>query len=248
MTVVDELTDPSSVCNARVFSAACGGMERPRWIVFPGMLTTRGQRRIADCLALRIRAAREKGCVNTSKTALGLDMQPANQPACTEPLLVDLAQFVFEQACKVTAYLGDGAKALQHKRHTWTALGWLYGPCSTMKPHFDSPTFEASEHEWLVSFNVGLSLEFSADDQVLVLQSGDVLLMDTLAVKHGVKRVIPGTAPPDCPLKDARLGIMLWESYNPDLGERKSIAQSAETAVEGLQGLFLDSDSDNDEE
>lgn len=225
---------------------------RPLWLVLPGMLTDLGQRRVAECLAERTRNALKQSTddpIKTRKAPLGLEMQAANQPICTEPLLSALALAAFELSrVAINAHFSnkqglcqshiDAAAGLCRSRGNLTALGWLYGPESSMATHYDSPTFPGSNDEWLVSLNVGLSMRFAANDSELLVKSGDVLVMDTLNVRHGVLGVVQNSAPESCPITDCRLGVMLWESYNPDLSGREELARQAEAAVEGVGNLF----------
>ncbi|GBG29197.1 Hypothetical Protein FCC1311_054192 [Hondaea fermentalgiana] len=211
-----------------------------------------------------------------SLRAVGLEMQAISQPVCKLPLLVKFAHTAFAaatNACKIAYAARHGAEqqknsivaelssdvnaardldldldmsGLDRERETLTSLGWLYGPKSSMVAHHDTPTFAGSQDEWLVSFNAGLTMIFEADGEELPLSHGDVVVMDTLAVKHGVRRIIPDSAPSHCSLQDARLGLLLWSSFNPDVEARAALAADEMAAAEGVSGLFP-SDSEDDE-
>lgn len=239
-----------------------GSPTRPLWIVLPGYLVCDTVESMLASVASRVKDARETPSgqrLAEAHKAVGLDMQPVDQPVCTIESLVELAHQAFQDAldaCIKAAKdqglsVEDGTldlAGLDRDRPFLTALGWLYGPQSSMVAHHDTPTFPGSKDEWLVSFNAGLTMNFEADGEPLPLASGDVVVMDTLAVKHGVLGILPGTAPAECSLQDARLGLLLWSSYNPDPKARATLAADEGAAAEGLSNLFPDSSDDDDDD
>jgi len=71
---------------------------------------------------------------------------------------------------------------------TGTAL--CYGPHAFMKPHYDSPTSRNSGgDEWLVVLSLGKDVHFRCDSNIIVMEDGDALVMDSAKVLHGVEGV-----------------------------------------------------------
>ena len=91
---------------------------------------------------------------------------------------------------------------------------------------------------------VGNPVDFVCNDQVLTLQSGDALVMDSMAVLHGVKAILPisgETARHKLPIEGSRLGVLLWQGKSI-VGETSA---SIPTLEGGLENLFGD-DEDSD--
>lgn len=131
---------------------------------------------------------------------------------------------------------------------TGTAL--LYGPNASMPAHYDSPTQPLQREEWLCILSVGLTAVFRCNNDRVELRSGDVLVMDSMAVLHGVEEILQ---PKECDDDDiwervglpwpSRLGIIMWHG---------KLASSASDAVavdimafEGMATMF---DGDGDSE
>jgi hypothetical protein len=112
-----------------------------------------------------------------------------------------------------------------------TGLALLYGPRGSMKAHFDSPTQPGQRNEWLANISLGLPVDFVCNTDIVRLYSGDVLVMDSMAVLHGVKQIVmtdeahqsdSGTQTDNNPLHHDfcnriglpgpfRLGILFWQ-------------------------------------
>jgi len=200
--------------------------EKNKWFVLRGFLSQECQLALLKELEDKIKDADGDHNVLTSKKPVRLRMHEQLKPAECSEFLEALAERAF----------AAGLDGLVLKRPFMT-IGWLYGENASMTAHYDAPSFQRA-YEWVVSFNVGLTVVFIADDEELMLHSGDVLIMDTLNVKHGVTRVVQNSCPPWCPLKKARLGLLMWESRNPDLVLREQLAMEAGSAVEGVENLF----------
>jgi hypothetical protein len=83
------------------------------------------------------------------------------------------------------------------------------------------------------------------------LQSGDVLVMDSMAVLHGVESIVDvdnsggwcdEKADLGLPIS-SRLGILFWQGQDPV----DKVSSASLTLVEGVGSLFPDSDDSNDE-
>jgi hypothetical protein len=117
-----------------------------------------------------------------------------------------------------------------------------------MKPHYDSATQPNQKEEWLCILSLGLTAVFRCDNEVLHLESGDALVMDSMAVLHGVERVL--LDPEVCEEASwrkaglpfpSRLGLVVWQgrastSAAGSYGER----QIANAMLEGMDALFQD--------
>lgn len=96
-----------------------------------------------------------------------------------------------------------------------TGVALLYGLNASMPPHYDSPTSAGRKEEWLTMMTIGHSISFRCNQNVLELESGDVLVMDSAAVFHGVERV--SSAHAVYPYQDlglpipSRLGVLFWQ-------------------------------------
>ena len=123
-----------------------------------------------------------------------------------------------------------------------TGVALLYGLKASMLPHYDSPTQPGQQEEWLSMTTIGQSVFFRCNSDTLHLESGDVLVMDSMSVLHGVDRVaveckhnheelgLP------CP---SRLGVLVWQGRDKDANCHGLIAET-ETLdhVEELASLF----------
>lgn len=134
-----------------------------------------------------------------------------------------------------------------------TGLSLLYGPNGKMLAHHDSPTQPGRRDEWLCSFSIGATTYFRCNDEVIELQSGDALVMDSMAVLHGVESI--GSWPEHIdfkskfglPISGSRLGVLLWKSADDNassltLKERISENQDHEFDIKCL--FVTDSDTD----
>jgi hypothetical protein len=126
-----------------------------------------------------------------------------------------------------------------------SGLSLLYGTKAAMSPHYDSPTQYQQRAEWLVLITLGNTVDFRCHDQVIPLQSGDVLVMDSMAVLHGVERIHVDTACPtlshqlQLPGDQVRLGILFWQGRSDRPAQIWSTASpEEEQLVDGICGLF----------
>jgi hypothetical protein len=96
-----------------------------------------------------------------------------------------------------------------------TGIALLYGPKGCMPAHYDSPTQPLQRMELLVLLSLGSTTVFtcSNDQEPLHLFSGDALVMDSMAVLHGVQQIIPHPSSPVSHLlpPNSRLGVLLWQ-------------------------------------
>jgi hypothetical protein len=125
-----------------------------------------------------------------------------------------------------------------------SGLSLLYGTKAAMTPHYDSPTQYQQRAEWLVLITLGNTVDFRCHDQVIPLHSGDVLVMDSMAVLHGVERIHVDT---DCPTlshqlqlpgDQVRLGILLWQGRSDRPTQSVTAAPEEEQVLDGICGLF----------
>jgi hypothetical protein len=125
-----------------------------------------------------------------------------------------------------------------------SGLSLLYGTNAAMSPHYDSPTQYQQRAEWLVLITLGNTVDFRCHDQVIPLHSGDVLVMDSMAVLHGVERIHVDT---DCPTlshqlqlpgHQVRLGILLWQGRSVRSAQGMTATPEEEQAVDGICDLF----------
>ena len=135
-----------------------------------------------------------------------------------------------------------------------TGISLLYGPKGKMLAHYDSPTQPGRRDEWLVGFTVGADTDFRCNDKIIRLTSGDALVMDSMAVLHGVESIDNGfesvcrSSKYELPFPGSRLGVLLWQSAQtiPNVSKNKV---SSDIKHEGLKNLFAtDTDSDYSED
>jgi hypothetical protein len=137
-----------------------------------------------------------------------------------------------------------------------TGLALLYGPKGCMSAHYDSPTQPLQRMELLVLLSLGSTTVFTCtnDQEPLHLFSGDALVMDSMAVLHGVQQIIPHPSSPVSHLlpPNSRLGVLLWQGRT---STPKDITTSVHHTMEsddmdipdGMGSLFFgDDDSDSD--
>ena len=97
--------------------------------------------------------------------------------------------------------------------HKLDGVALLYGINAKMEQHTDSLSRpDITNEEWTFTINIGCDIQFTLNGKTVTAHSGDVLIMDSRAVMHGVERIIPKTCPLFLPLQNARFGIVCWES------------------------------------
>jgi hypothetical protein len=119
-----------------------------------------------------------------------------------------------------------------------------------MKPHYDSATQPNQKEEWLCILSLGLTAVFRCDKERLYLESGDALVMDSMAVLHGVDRVLldpeaceqPSWRKAGLPFP-SRLGLVVWQGRASVSETGNDGGQEAPNAMlEGMDALFQDYD------
>lgn len=167
---------------------------------------------------------------STSSLHLKLGIGCGSDLSQTLPLAVNLASRAFQSLTP---------RGLPEKC-TLTGLALLYGPHASMNAHYDSPTQPQQCEEWLVMMTVGNDVQFRCNEEFLLLHSGDALVMDSMAVLHGVEQVV--VCNPDMastfglPVTGSRLGVLLWQGRSAVSTEMKSEAVDLEAGT--MEGLF----------
>jgi hypothetical protein len=173
----------------------------------------------------------------------------------TLPVAVEVARRAFRQAMQHKPQLGTltsipALETLSQPNVPLAGLVLLYGLQASMPPHYDSPTQPGQREEWLVMMTMGNDVRFRCNDDIVKLQSGDVLVMDSMAVLHGVESIVDnknkGCEEEDLGLPiSSRLGILFWQGQSPI----DNVDSTSISVVEGVGSLFPDSDdSDDDDE
>ena len=126
-----------------------------------------------------------------------------------------------------------------------TAAALAYSGGGSMLPHVDASVARAPK--WLTIFSLGLSCDFvlgSDGAPPTRLCSGDALVFDAASVIHGVRCVLPGSAP-RCLVgtraADTRVSVQLFAA----LAER---APDEDDSAAGLGALMGGSSSDDDDD
>jgi hypothetical protein len=128
---------------------------------------------------------------------------------------------------------------------TGTAL--VYGRNASMKPHYDSPTQPNQTEEWLCIISFGLTMVFRCDNDAFRVESGDALVMDSMAVLHGVESILPD--PEGCAHSSwrqvglpspSRLGLVVWQGRSFEAASNTSLIDCSvhDEAMEGMGALF----------
>jgi hypothetical protein len=126
-----------------------------------------------------------------------------------------------------------------------TAAALAYSGGGSMLPHVDASVARAPK--WLAIFSLGLSCDFvlgSDGAPSTRLCSGDALVFDAASVIHGVRRVLPGSAPrclTGTRAVDTRVSVQLFAA----LAER---APDEDDSAAGLGALMGGSSSDDDDD
>lgn len=167
------------------------------------------------------------------------------------PLAAAVAKRAFRQATLLQEpQLGDASsipalETLSQPSVPLAGLALLYGLKASMPPHYDSPTQPGQREEWLIMMTMGRDVRFRCDDDIVQLQSGDVLVMDSMAVLHGVESIVDtnngGCDEDDLGLPIAsRLGILFWQGQS----HVDKVDSASFSVVEGVGSLFPDSDDE----
>lgn len=160
------------------------------------------------------------------------------------PLSVDVARRAYQQAANLPQFSG-----LQTNHHLLSlsagplsGICLLYGLNASMSPHYDSPTQMDQREEWLVMITLGNSALFRCNHDIIELNSGDVLVMDSMAVLHGVEGIVEDTTEKstcsklELPFAQSRLGILFWKGR--DTINIAALPFDQEDIVDGINELF----------
>lgn len=175
--------------------------------------------------------------MSTSSLPLQLGTSCGGELSTKLPFCVSLARRAFLVVASRNVLLHRGSQdekknvmMIHHDHHEeerentpLTGLALLYGPNGKMKAHYDSPTQPPSMttrgEEWLCMMTIGATIQFRANDEILTLHSGDVLIMDSMAVLHGVEGIVVATNDSSLalqdlglPLANTRLGVLFWQA------------------------------------
>jgi hypothetical protein len=121
-----------------------------------------------------------------------------------------------------------------------SGLALLYGIRASMTPHYDSPTQPGQREEWLAMITLGNSVQFRCNDESIRLDSGDALVMDSMATLHGVEAIVPGNYWKLLGMPfPSRLGILFWQGSVPS--NDNELVLEADIA-DGFGNMFEHSD------
>jgi hypothetical protein len=89
--------------------------------------------------------------------------------------------------------------------------------------------------------SLGHALLFRCDDQIIRVESGDVLVMDSMSVLHGVEGVVgDGSFYKEVGLPiPSRLGILFWQGRT---ATSSSEEKEEYELVDGIENLFREDD------
>lgn len=155
---------------------------------------------------------------------------------------VHASRRAFQVASENFLPMTSALRTLSDPTTPMTGLSLLYNPSASMSAHYDSPTQPGRMEEWLCSFTLGMPCLFRLNECVIALKSGDALVMDSMAVLHGVERILESRGDDICsqvglPV-EGRLGVLLWH------GRLSVDTYSDIPVVEGLSDMFANSDSE----
>ena len=167
----------------------------------------------------------------------------------TLPLASQYARRAFATARETFPCDDDAVLQLLATSSPLTGLALLYGPNAKMTPHFDSPTQPGQRHEWLVMFTVGKAVDFMCHNEIITLTSGDALVMDSMAVLHGVTAIRQDDCTVSLPVEGSRLGVLLWQARQATTSKCEPRNITADTdCMQGVNFLFQHDNSDDDDD
>jgi hypothetical protein len=179
---------------------------------------------------------------STSQT-IQLGIRCGGDLTSTLPVAVAVARRAFRQAALEQPQLASCIPALEtlsQPNVPLAGLVLLYGLKASMPPQ------PGQREEWLVMMTMGRDVRFRCNDEIVQLQSGDVLVMDSMAVLHGVESIVDSQeCDEDLGLPiSSRLGILFWQGQSPV----DKVDSTSFSVVDGVGALFPDSDEDGDDE
>ena len=210
---------------------------RKRYVVLRGFLAADVQQElIAEVLACHYRnAGVSPSSVLTGESSLRLELGIATGGSLDAVLPQACARIreAFRQAsCETVPKL----RSLSADSTPLTGISLLYGPESVMKSHYDSPTQPGQRDEWLAMLSIGNPVLFRCNERIETLNSGDALVMDSMAVLHGVEGIVPiDGADFGLPVQGSRLGILMWRARSDSAA---STDRATVSPVDGLETLF----------
>lgn len=235
-------------------------------LVFKAFLTAHDQREITnEILTCHLRSQNEVDHMlvlrdelecspNSIKLNIGISI--GGNIASTLPKSEKACRKVFQRAVRtLVEHNADRDKfPPSHPLHVLTQLetpltgtALLYGRNAFMNPHYDSPTQPNQKEEWLCILSVGLTMVFRCNDKTLRIESGDVLVMDSMAVLHGVEKILPD--PEGCANSSwrqvglpapSRLGLVVWQGRSCETTMNNGLVDCSvhDAAIEGMGALF----------
>jgi hypothetical protein len=185
---------------------------------------------------------------SSSKTSLKLDLgiPCGGDLSYLLPNAVAVARRAFQRASSIVAKATTKAKSLKLiSNGPLSGLSLLYGIEGSMSPHYDSPTQPGQREEWLCMMSLGNSMMFRCNDDIISVHSGDVVVMDSMAVLHGVERIVPDESDPSLSLRlglpttQSRLGIIFWQGRIAS-PEAPLFIAGEDISLDGVDSLFDD--------
>lgn len=226
---------------SKQFSAA-----NQSYLVFQQFLSTSEEellvREALQCHSLHLSTSVESslGDSRTASTACKLDLgiRCGGNLEHSIPEAVRVARRIFKRASSLLPKI-EVLKRLCEDDVPLTGTALLYGTNASMKAHYDSPTQPGQREEWLCTMSCGLATKFRCNDTLIELQPRDVLVMDSMAVLHGVERVLEQDESDHCKQAGlpwpSRLGILLWQGRITKVSTED---HDALADVEGVDHLF----------
>jgi hypothetical protein len=178
---------------------------------------------------------------NSMKLELGIGC--GGDVASALEISTSVARRAFRQASQLMPMHKDAIERLIDPNTPLTGLSLLYGPSSSMTPHYDSPTQPGQREEWLCMMTMGLPCVFRLDDLTIELKSRDALVMDSKATLHGVEKISESEDGDLCSRiglpTNCRLGVLLWQGRSPTLSSEHT---RDFPVVDGLESMFAESE------
>jgi hypothetical protein len=241
---------------------ADGTGRRKKFVVFRSFLgddTSIARLLVQEALACHARncdgADPDYAAIQTSVSSLKLELGIACGSDLSDilPQAVAIARRAFQQAAASPLLLPDDTNNDSHlqniSRGPLSGLSLLYGLHAHMAPHYDSPTQPGQREEWLAMITLGNTARFRCNDDIIQLHWGDVLVMDSMAVLHGVEGILADHQDPTIseqlglPVAQARLGILFWQGRE-QLMHPVEPSGLQEAVYEGINKLFDEADDD----
>lgn len=192
---------------------------------------------------------------SSSSIPLNMGLKGTGGPFVDMDSVVRYSKRAFGEASRYFSSVGQGKISeaidrLRHEEAKLTGISLLYGPNGSMLAHYDAPTQPGRHDEWLVGFTVGADTYFRCNDKIVLLKSGDALVMDSMAVLHGVESIKSGKEAIDCSLKyelpspGSRLGVLLWQGAHtvPEVTTKDEPFEMNHTDIKTL--FMIDTDSE----